>query len=289
MTNTLIKTTPQFKSGYSWVDDDKSEFVLVSRSTLTSPNPSSSVSAPSKAEASAEKKVDPPKPNSNLLTRVTKDFSKRRRPDRRELREKTKTRSKRARAAHLDVMFVKAMTATKDPVASSLFKEMLTRTNHYTVRMTRWALATTSAAGTLSDGFSNDPSTFDEWSSFNTLFDEFRVLSGKVHFVPRDKYKTGGTNYGIITAYDNDSVTPPVTTLATAWQYPQAKPYTIDSSWTHAWRRPDITPSAYWDDVASPATSLGICFIVSEATVLAASTTYGYYFVEFEVEFRARK
>jgi hypothetical protein len=174
---------------------------------------------------------------------------------------------------------------------NSSLKEALLRQNHYTVRMTRGGVeAKSSGAGTLADGFSLDPSTFDEWSSFNTLFDEFRVMGGKVHYVPRDRYsKTTTSCFPIIAAYDNDSTSNPVTTLATAWQYPQAKPHTLEDPFVFEWRRPNITSSAYWDDVATPSSSLGIVFVISDVGTLTPSTIYGNYFVEFEVEFRSRR
>ncbi len=284
MTSKIDKPLPQLGVG---------DYVLVPRTSL------STKSGFSWADVSETPSLTSEKKEKELVKTPVKKIE-----ERKELslyRNLRKKKGKKIGPARLDSLvlrkMMKSLSGEDGNVSSAsrlLVRQQLLHQNHYVVRMTRGGVsATTTAAGTLSDGFSMDPSTFDEWSSFNTLFDEFRVLGGTVRFIPKNRYvwNTGSfiVKTPLVVAYDNDSATVPVTTLPTAWQYPFAKPVCITDPYEFSWRRPNITSSAYWDDVATPSTSLGICFMISEPTVMTASTEYGNYFVEFEVEFRSRK
>jgi hypothetical protein len=256
-----------------------SEYILVQKDSMT-PQPSVTYVSSKDGDGAKEEKKEKAKDSKLSIHKAFKGYM-----------ALLKAQELRSKGRGNTVHRLTLQSSVAKLISENGLKDQLLRQTHYTVRMTRGGVeCKSSGAGTLADGFSQDPSTFDEWSSYNALFDEFRVLGGKLHFIPRDRYsKTTTLCYPIVVGYDNDSTSNPVTTLATAWQYPYSKPHTLEDPLVFEWKRPNITPSAYWDDVATPSSSLGIVFVISDVGTLTPSTIYGNYFVEFEVEFRSRR
>jgi len=143
---------------------------------------------------------------------------------------------------------------------------------------------TTTVGGAVLGGVSLDPSPSSEWSTFATLFDEFRVTSGQVKVVP---VLSGMSTAGLVCmAFDNDDATVP-SSIDDVVCYQNSKLDSLSKGQVFRFKRPNITSSAYWVDVASPATSLGMVKLV--LAVCSGSTSVAYYWGRLEVEFRGRR
>jgi len=128
-----------------------------------------------------------------------------------------------------------------------------------------------------------DPSSSGEWSSWATLFDEFRVLSAVFRVVP----VLGSATKGLLAvAFDNDDVTAP-TTIDEILSYQNHKLVPLYKGLSYKAVRPNVTSSAYWTDVASPSTQPGSVKMV--IAVGDASTGSSYYSMQQTVEFRGRR
>jgi hypothetical protein len=143
---------------------------------------------------------------------------------------------------------------------------------------------TTTAGGAVLGGVSLDPSPSSEWSTFATLFDEFRVTSGHVKVIPT---LSGMSTAGLVTmAFDNDDATVP-SSIDEVVSYQNSKLDSLSKGQIFRFKRPNITSSAYWVDVASPATSLGMVKLV--LALCSGSSNVAYYWGRLEVEFRGRR
>ncbi len=158
---------------------------------------------------------------------------------------------------------------------------------------TKIKIASTIASAGLASVFgytTMDPSGFSDWTSFAALFDEFRILRGVIHY--RTVWNCSTSDQGLMAvAFDNDSASIP-STFDGIVQYGTSKTFPVQMAGrttSYEFKRPNITPSAYWTDVASPSGSLGS---VQYATV-DSTTTNGrgilYQVVEYEIEFRSRR
>lgn len=131
---------------------------------------------------------------------------------------------------------------------------------------------------------SMDPSAQSEWSTYAALFDEFRIVTTAVHFIP--VYAGSSTAGSLIVAYDNDSlVTPGSQTDVITYQN-----YKCDALYkglTYLVRRPNVTSSAYWVDVASPSSSSGS--VLYSIGYSSPSTVTCQVITTYHVEFRGRR
>ncbi len=174
--------------------------------------------------------------------------------------------------------------------ASKVMRSMKKVGQHYST-VIRVALGVASSGSAAKYGvFSFDPSSvFSDWTSFAALFDEFRMISIKLKFVPYYRYSS--TDTGLIAVCgDNDSSTTPAS-IDTVVQYGNSMVFPVQSHKDHIYhfKRPNITDSAYWVDVATPSNSLGAILYGT----LDSTTTNGrgifYLFAEMYVEFRSRR
>lgn len=176
----------------------------------------------------------------------------------------------------------------KSPANVSMASSFVKTNKVYKFRLTYVVGAVSDVTGTLNFPVSLDASSYDDWSSISSMFDEFRVLGGKLHFVPDNRYsKSVSLTTPAVMFFDNDNSTSSVTAYNQAFQYRSSIVGAVDDPMTLSWRRPGVTASAYWTDVASPASSVGSATIFSAG--LSASTTYGLLFAEIMVEARSRR
>jgi hypothetical protein len=176
----------------------------------------------------------------------------------------------------------------RSPANVGMRSSFLSPNKIYKFRLTVVVGSTSSAAGLVNDALSLNPSGYDDWSTISTMFDEFRVVAGKLHYVPNNRYsKVSTITSPAVMFFDNDSSTPGLTTIAQCYQYRVSSCGSLDDPQTLSWKRPGITPSAYWTDVGSPANSVGSVSMFSAGNT--ASTTYGLYFAEIMVEARSRR
>ena len=143
---------------------------------------------------------------------------------------------------------------------------------------------TTNGSGVLSAASTLDPSGCTDWSSFATLFDEFRVVAVRFQVFPSARYLT--TSIGLVaTAFDNDSTA--TGTVDQVLQYGTSRGFIVQDDHVFSWRRPNITPSAYWVDCASPSSSAGA--ILVSVTGAPSSVTLLFGITTYEIEFRSRR
>jgi hypothetical protein len=151
---------------------------------------------------------------------------------------------------------------------------------------------TTNGAGAVASAIGMNPSGASEWSQFSVLFDEFRVMSIRLHLLPTQQGSVTASNALCVFCYDNDN-TSSLSTLVQGIEYDTA--HVIPSIWyddqralrNFTWSRPlnGVDSSVSWVDCAAPTGSLGAIKYYVQGT---ASTTYFSYFVEWFVEFRGR-
>ncbi len=159
--------------------------------------------------------------------------------------------------------------------------------HHYTIRLVVTGALAADGSGTVATTLGLNPSTYSEWSSVAALFDEFRVITGKFHFTPTNRYNRASTDVvrAVDVVFDNDSA-PTLASYNDAAEYANVKQEGQSDPYVYAFRRPNITPSAYWTDVSSPANSLGSVALYSAGNT--NSIALGIYMMEIFVEFRGR-
>ena len=143
---------------------------------------------------------------------------------------------------------------------------------------------TSTGSGNLLSYVSMNPSGSSEWTSLSTLFDEFRVVGAKLHLLPMF---SGSTTAGMIcVCYDNDSLTTPAS-IDDVMCYKNSKMAAFYKGIAINIKRPNITASAYWTDVASPSNSAGsFPYVIG---FCSATTTVGYMSIKYDVGFRGRR
>lgn len=158
---------------------------------------------------------------------------------------------------------------------------------HYLIRLAVTGALAADGSGNLFVSLSLNPSTYQEWAECAELFDEFRILHGAFHFGPTNKYNRASTDVvrAAVATFDNDSSTA-LASYNEAVEYANMKLHNMSDQFVYAWRRPNITASAYWCDTASPATSLG-GFLLTGAG-FTNSIALGIYVHEIFIEFRGK-
>jgi hypothetical protein len=146
------------------------------------------------------------------------------------------------------------------------------------------ASITLNSSGAFLSYFPMDPSASAEWNSFTTLFDEFRILKGTLQIEPL--YQGSITAGVTAVCFDNDSANAP-SNIAEVLDYQNSVLKTSSKSLHYEFRRPDVTNSAYWVDVATPTSQIGaVRILIGYGPV---STTAYYYNMTYHVEFRGRR
>ncbi len=159
--------------------------------------------------------------------------------------------------------------------------------HHYTIRLVVTGALAADGTGTIATSLGLNPSTYSEWTSVSALFDEFRVLSGRFHFTPTNRYNRASTDVvrAVDVAFDNDSA-PTLTSYNDAAEYANVKQECQSDPYVYSFHRPNVTPSAYWTDVATPSGSAGSVVLFSSGNT--NSIALGIYMQEIFVEFRGR-
>lgn len=151
-------------------------------------------------------------------------------------------------------------------------------------RLSYISTVTTNGSGAYLSALSLDPSSSSEFSSFATLYDEFRVTSVTVQWSPT---LTGSATPGsMLFAFDNDSAVAPASqTEVLCYQN-----FRFDCLGKHikeTYHRPNITQSAYWVDMASSSGSLGsIPFVIGYSN---ASVVVGQFVITLHTDMRGRR
>jgi len=188
-----------------------------------------------------------------------------------------------------------AMTLPKSLRASKGNKFGQNAIRYYKLHQT--TTITSDAANTIAYSFSvRDPSGAVDYSSIAALFDEYKVIGYKLQFFPY--YPNGSTltvNYDALAiAFDSDdAVSTAPSSLATVIGYENFKAFPIWKHWTHRVKSIPEYVASNSDGQASPGWNrVGFeCQngrLLIYATGLEASTTYGRFFITYEIAFRTR-
>jgi hypothetical protein len=177
--------------------------------------------------------------------------------------------------------------ARVDEYTSAMMRGLIGNVS-YRLRLTLSSDFASNVSGTVNTQVPLDPQTYQNFDACQLLFDEIRVISGKVHWMPDNRYTKSATSRPMVTAFDNDSNSFGASVSYNAvWQYGTAELFNIDDPHTFSWKRPDLTPAAYWRDIADTVQEPGSVPFYS--TGLSLSTNYGRYFSEIEVECRSTR
>jgi hypothetical protein len=157
-----------------------------------------------------------------------------------------------------------------------------------TIRLTAvFVLSFSASPGSLR--YTNDPSGSSEWSNASATWEEFRVLSQRLRFVP--SLENFSNTAGLATLYapvcwyvQRNSGSPAPTSLTAAFQFDSAKPRSIQQGVTMVAKATTPTEMAFQNVTSTSATwTIGV-----NQDSLTALTTYGLVFNEMLVQFRAK-
>lgn len=149
-------------------------------------------------------------------------------------------------------------------------------------------LVTNNGSGATLKAYSMDPTAtgnvFTEWTTLSTLYDEFRILSGTVTLI--GSAQGSSTPGAILMSYDNDSFFTP-TAINDCITYQNCHFSSFYKPFVYKFKRPNVTSSAYWCDVAVPTNSLGcIPWIITNST---ANTLIALSVFTIDLELRGRR
>jgi hypothetical protein len=175
------------------------------------------------------------------------------------------------------------LSSLSSSMKSVLSKAFSSKLGHVDTVLSVHGTLTTNGAAAFVGALTFDPSGSTEWSTFATLFDEFRILNVDYEMCPTNGSSTLGMSF---TAFDNDDATAPSTIdEITSYQNSTIEP--IYKGCRRSFRRPDISQSAYWVDVANSSQSLGSVKVVFSYS--SVSAVVAYYRLRFHVSFRGRR
>lgn len=150
------------------------------------------------------------------------------------------------------------------------------------VNGTYYAAATTSAGGVIDVVFGSSPAVLNEWSSWQGLYHEYRVLAMELKFVPVKNVANWA--YGVAsTVVDRQS-------SASLGGYVAATNHEShqDQQMYNAWKRTARmmgNPDDAWIDISAPVAKY---YIKCYSSGNAAIQTIGAFFLKFLLEFRTK-
>lgn len=158
-----------------------------------------------------------------------------------------------------------------------------------TLRLTNVTTVSSSAAGLINYGFTNNPSNAQEWTSISTQFEEYRVLGFQCRWVPY--YENWGNTVAlgqnqvpvVMFPVRNTGVANP-TSVLTAYAVDGAKAFNIQREMQMEIKM-DGSAEAEFDNVSSVNATYGISIV---GTGLTNSIAYGIMFQDWLIQFRMK-
>lgn len=141
-------------------------------------------------------------------------------------------------------------------------------------------------SGVINNSFgTTNPSSFPEWTSVAALFDEYRVLAGRLKFIPSNRYNkvvaTQTCINPIFSVIDRDVVVTLATTNSAA-SYESCEMHDLEGPFTRTFRMTGSREAAFIN-VQSP---VNLGSIALFANSLSATLQYGTVFYSLTVQFR---
>jgi len=140
-------------------------------------------------------------------------------------------------------------------------------------------------SGAVLGTYTDDPSGYIDWSSLAAVWDEYRVLSMTVHWLPYNKYNhpTNAIVGSGFSALDRDDVTS-LTTESTILEYSSARAHLLTDKWSRTCKMAGIQDSQ-WITTATPVPTKCVKFVSQGNT---PSFLFGKVYIEALVQFRGR-
>jgi len=160
-----------------------------------------------------------------------------------------------------------------------------------TVRVANATIVASSGGGTLFESYSNDPSIYLDWSAWNQLYLEYRVLATTLRFVPYDVGFDSNAASAVPLqramvmwiSRGPSALSAPVN-LAAAYDNDGAIVHNMGKEFSRTVRMNGIGDAAF-GSVFTPSASW---FLNVFSNTLTPSTTYGTVFTDALVQFRNR-
>jgi len=127
-----------------------------------------------------------------------------------------------------------------------------------------------------------------DWTSFNTVFDEYRVLGFSITWAPRfgDSTSSVNTSEGLVVSTHNPTNPGPFTSYNQMLDYSDWRAVHTGRAFTHEWRMAS-TEEAQFSTTSGTLVAQG--WIIPWFIAATTSSAYGTLAVEFAVQFRGRK
>jgi hypothetical protein len=168
------------------------------------------------------------------------------------------------------------------PIQSAAEKN---ETSCISVCITNSADFTSNGLGIIDLVVQDNPAGSPDWSSWSSIYDEYRVLGWEVSFIPNNQYSKVSTVcqplLGVIDRADGA----PLGAYTVAVQYGSVKNLSLENPWRIVTKLAGSTEEAQFSRTGAPSTKTYIKFY---STGLTTSSTYGLYVVRRRVQFRAR-
>ncbi len=155
----------------------------------------------------------------------------------------------------------------------------------HTVLLASTAILSSSAANIINNEYNNDPSGYHEWSSFATLFHEYRVLGMEIHFRPKDRYSKTTTLCNPLATVVDRSASGVLINYNVAASHASCKWQSLEDPWQRVIKMSNAE-EAQFRQTASPAAYM---WFKLWADTLSASTNYGMLIIKLLVQFRGRQ
>jgi len=166
------------------------------------------------------------------------------------------------------------------PIRSSL--ERNEEGTHTVMLAYAYSLTSSSSPAVIAPTISNNPSSCANWSSFATVFDEYRVLGLMIKFFPWNRYsKVSTVTTPIYWVVDRNNLTA-LTGVGQATQYESVQQKSLEDPWSMSTKMYSVEEAQFLN-TGSPASTYAF---KGYATFLSNSTTYGDLIVYMRVQFR---
>jgi len=146
------------------------------------------------------------------------------------------------------------------------------------------ALLTSNGSSQINFVIPFDPANFLQWSSFQTIFDEYRPLRGRVHLV--SSFIGGTTSEGILavaTDFDNSTAFSSYTVVSA---FDTCHVYRLGGMDHYIDVQFDGMPDFEWVNTAATSAAAWVKAWGDGTTGITASATWGVYRAWFDVQFR---
>jgi hypothetical protein len=145
---------------------------------------------------------------------------------------------------------------------------------------------TGAAATTLLLVQAPDVTSFDNFSEYSTVFQEYRVLGVQYEYFPTKYVNTTTLELGVLThAIVHSPINPAITTLADAISYGDCQVACSNKPWLASWKMTS-TEEALFQGVTTANTDISLVVFGSNMTI---NTTYGFIIARALVQFRTTR